>query len=1386
MNIVNFCHVLRGKHLNQDCRKCHNDLIFSNTKSTCVSCHIDIHQLTVGQDCERCHSPQTWLFVNITEIHQKSRFPLTGQHEKTDCYDCHLSAPQNRFDPMGTKCIDCHLSQFTATLQPSHTAAKFPTDCFLCHTEDDWNQTKFDHNTTTVFPLTGAHTTVACASCHTNGYSGGPPTTCNACHAANYTASTNPNHASAKFSTDCKTCHTPTAWAPSSFNHNTATTFALSGSHVGVSCISCHAAGYAGIPTTCVSCHLDKYNATTNPNHVSAKISTDCISCHTPTVWSPASFDHNTATTFPLTGAHTTVACASCHINGYPGTPTDCYSCHLTIYNTTTNPAHATLKYPTDCKLCHTTTVWTTATFDHNTTTVFPLTGAHTTVACASCHTNGYTGGTPTTCNACHAANYTASTNPNHASAKFSTDCKTCHTPTAWAPSSFNHNTATTFALSGSHVGVTCISCHAAGYAGIPTTCVSCHLNDFNATTTPSHVAAKYPTDCKLCHTVTIWTTSTFNHAATAFPLTGAHITVDCSTCHTTGFTGGTPTNCSGCHLTNFNTSTNPNHATAKFSTDCKTCHTTTAWTPSSFNHNTATSFPLTGSHIGVTCINCHSKGYAGISTDCVSCHLNDFNSATLPSHVASKFPTDCSLCHTVTVWTSSTFNHSTTVFPLTGSHITVDCASCHTTGYNGGTPTNCSGCHLTDFNASTNPNHLTAKFSTDCKTCHTTTAWVPSSFNHSTSTSFPLTGSHIGVSCINCHSIGYAGISTDCVSCHQIDFNATTAPAHVAGKFPTDCKLCHTTTLWTTATFNHNTTTVFPLTGAHITVACATCHTNGYTGGTPTTCVGCHQNDFNASTNPNHTSAKFSTDCKTCHTPTAWAPSSFNHTTATTFPLTGSHIGVSCISCHSKGYAGISTDCVSCHQTDFNATTAPAHVAGKFPTDCKLCHATTLWSTATFNHNTTTVFPLTGAHITVACATCHTNGYTGGTPTTCVACHQNDFNASTNPNHTSAKFSTDCSSCHTSTAWAPSSFNHTTATSFLLTGAHIGVTCISCHTKGYAGISTDCVSCHLTEFNATTTPSHVTSKYPTDCTICHTITVWTTSTFNHATTAFPLTGAHLTVDCSTCHTTGFKGGTPTACSSCHLTNFNASTNPNHVLAKFPTDCKICHTTTAWIPNSFNHNTATTFPLTGAHVGVDCISCHSVGYIGISTACISCHQNDYNATTSPAHLVAKFPTDCKVCHTTTVWTPSIFNHSTGTTFPLTGSHIGVNCILCHSAGYAGISTQCVSCHLTEFNATTNPVHSTAKFPTNCEYCHSTVNWTSSTYNHDLMYFKIYSGRHLQQWTLCTQCHTTPTNYGVFSCLGCHAKATMDSAHKAQVKNGYVYTSAACMLCHAKV
>ena len=993
---------LIGQHKTISCRTCHTDLRFANAKTDCISCHKDLHQQTVGQQCERCHTPISWRVNNIEEVHQRSRFPLNGQHSQADCYQCHRSASLLLFDHIGTTCIECHSKEYYATNQPSHVASRFPVDCFLCHNEKVWQPAKFNHNTGTSFPLNGGHLGVSCGVCHTSGYSG-VSTVCSSCHLATYTNTTNPAHTSAKFSTDCKSCHTINKWAPATFNHNSETKFPLTGGHIGVSCIRCHEQGYRNTAVSCSSCHLKNYVATTNPNHSKAKFSTDCQLCHNSASWSPSFFNHNDATAFPLKGSHTAVSCTSCHPKGYTGTASDCSSCHLPKYTATTEPDHVLAKFNTDCKTCHTEENWKKSTFNHDTNTSFPLTGSHITVKCISCHTKGYIG-TTMECFGCHLSNYSAATSPSHVDAKYPTDCKICHSTSGWTPSIFNHNTGTTFPLTGAHIGAECIHCHTSGYKGTSANCESCHLANYNATVSPAHLIASFPTDCKTCHNATAWKPTSFSHKSNVLP--------DGMSCY-------------GCHKNEYIATLSPAHITSKISTDCQTCHTVSGWSPATFNHTAGTTFPLTGSHIGLSCVSCHSKGYRGVSTDCSSCHMTNYATTTTPVHSVLKFPTACEICHTATSWIPSTFNHNiSTNFPLMGAHIGPACISCHEAGYTGISST-CISCHTSNYNSTTSPGHVAAKFPTDCSICHNVNSWSPSTFNHSTGTSFPLTGSHTTATCISCHSKGYSGISTTCVSCHLTNYNATTNPGHGAARFPTSCETCHTSTGWSPATFNHNTNTAFPLTEAHAGVSCISCHASGYTG-ISTACISCHLSNFNSTTSPGHVAAKFSTDCKICHTAKAWIPASFNHNTGTTFPLTGAHTSVACIDCHSKGYTGISTLCSSCHLINYNATTNPSHTTAKFPTSCETCHTSNSWSPASFNHNTNTAFPLSGAHIGVACTNCHTNGY-GNISTTCVSCHLSNFNATTNPSHASAKFPTTCETCHNPTAWSPAIFNHNT-----------------------------------------------------------------------------------------------------------------------------------------------------------------------------------------------------------------------------------------------------------------------------------------------------------------------------------------------------------------------
>jgi hypothetical protein len=190
-------------------------------------------------------------------------------------------------------------------------------------------------------------------------------------------------------------------------------------------------------------------------------------------------------------------------------------------------------------------------------------------------------------------------------------------------------------------------------------------------------------------------------------------------------------------------------------------------------------------------------------------------------------------------------------------------------------------------------------------------------------------------------------------------------------------------------------------------------------------------------------------------------------------------------------------------------------------------------------------------------------------------------------------------------------------------------------------------------------------------------------------------------------------------------------------------------------------------------------------YKGKPTACVSCHQVDYTATTNPPHQAAGFATTCANCHTTATWAGAVFNHN-ATQFPLTGKHVAATCRQCHASGvYNGLPTTCVSCHLADYNGTTNPNHLAARFPTDCASCHTTAGWPGATFDHDAQFFPVYSGKHLRQWTACSDCHTNSSSYAVFTCLSCHEHNQVDMDDKHKNMSGYQYQSQACLTCHPR-
>lgn len=396
---------------------------------------------------------------------------------------------------------------------------------------------------------------------------------------------------------------------------------------------------------------------------------------------------------------------------------------------------------------------------------------------------------------------------------------------------------------------------------------------------------------------------------------------------------------------------------------------------------------------------------------------------ARLPAQQSTRSPhgslaEPCADCHAPDRWTPARvtrFEHARTGFTLSGAHAQTTCRGCHASLDFQRAPDSCSACH-TDVHRS--------ELGADCAQCHTSRRFLDrgAMARAHQLTRFPLTGTHLAVDCESCHSptaqgrLRFVTTPTDCVQCHNEAYRLAKNPDHLTGGFPTTCDQCHSTTTWPGARFNHAVTR-FPLTGAHRAVRCEQCHTGGVFKGTGSTCVECHQSDYDRTTEPGHRAAAFPTDCTACHGTAAWVPAPFDHE-GTRFPLTGAHRAAPCAQCHGDGvYTGKSTTCVSCHQADYDGTSDPGHRAAGFPTTCADCHGTSTWEGASFDHDAS-FFPIySGRHRGewTSCGTCHTSA-TSFQAFTCFSCHEHS-KAETDGHHGDVSGyryeSQACYSCH-------------------------------------------------------------------------------------------------------------------------------------------------------------------------------------------------------------------------------------------------------------------------------------------------------------------------------------------------------------------------------------
>ena len=801
----------------KDCIKCHT-LGKGITDSACLSCHDKLverinankgfHAVREGK-CFECHTEHKGASYNIMPIekkkfdHKRIGYELLDKH-KTDCNKCHKK--EKTYMGLQTGCIGCHNDVHRKTL---------PDDCTKCHDFKGWKSLKFDHEKNSKYKLTGKHSDVKCESCH-------------------------PRYPEDKSVKGAEKINLALQFKPIKNEK-------------------------------CDDCHFDV--------HKSQLKEKTCARCHATDGWEKKSFEHNDPqlSDYKLAGKHGNVSCEKCHpketikvksqgksvkreVRKLKAIKSDnCSDCHFDVHKEQFKDQR--------CDACHTVkNEWKKNIFKHEDKKYkgYKLEGKHAKVECEKCHAKSevkfkefslekkatlgkFKPLKYETCNGCHEDIHKG---------KYEQRCDKCHAPDSWKPKDFLHDPIS-FELKGAHKIIGCNECHENTeiYTGLESDCSQCHKREHNN---------QFLQSCRDCHKQVAWIPVNFKHTGVGFRLSGTHKILDCKDCHLSGDFRNASTDCFICHQNDYQSA--PNHISSSYPQDCTECHiSAVAWVETNFKH---TSFTFRGPHSALKndCSTCHNSSAqfpAGTSdSECFNCHSvssvasSSYEGVSSPSHTALGFSYTCTDCHSESTWTNPRYTHQS--YNLRGTHTSLNCDSCHQSGYpgqyTGATEDDCYTCHANDHS------QQHPSYPQTCTQCHSTSAWLPASAHQS----FNLVGVHQTLNCIDCHQSGYPGqyagtAEDDCYACHASQ-HASQHPS-----FPTDCTQCHSTSTWVGAT-QHQT---FSLIGIHKTLDCIKCHATGYPGQYAGTseddCYTCHASKY---------AKKHSTcpqDCTLCHNLYNW-----------------------------------------------------------------------------------------------------------------------------------------------------------------------------------------------------------------------------------------------------------------------------------------------------------------------------------------------------------------------------------------------------------------------------------------------------------------------------------------------------------------------------------
>ena len=548
---------------------------------------------------------------------------------------------------------------------------------------------------------------------------------------------------------------------------------------------------------------------------------------------------------------------------------------------------------------------------------------------------------------------------------------------------------------------------------------------------------------------------------------------------------------------------------------------------------------PLAKAHASLeglsNCTKCHVKGGQVSEQRCLDCHTELQPQLAKKQGFHGHIPPGqltCNQCHhehqgrdfELVEWPTGnqkSFDHRKTGYALEGAHAKLDCAKCHTNRLvlDGevrkliakqperktflGLGVQCAQCHFDEHRG---------QLQGACSTCHNQTAWKPApGFSHA-KTEYPLKGKHTSVECLKCHAKTMdAEAHKDaplpprsevfsrfrpvahgsCAECHKDPHQ---------GRLGADCMGCHVETGWfdvkgASGERAFHEKTRYPLRGAHLDVACKSCH-GGYKGVPAVykkmkfdTCAACHVDA--------HLGQTAAQSCDSCHDIQRFLPARYDVSSHKKYPLEGSHAVVACSSCHKTDQAlaakaePIRAWIETRHRSDKISLVqfhpkAPANRCDTCHSDvhrgqfaqrvqksgCGDCHQVQSFHEVRFDHDRESRFALTGAHAKAACAGCHAVQAAvvqyKGVDMACASCHA-DVHAG---QFAKGSARADCAACHATADWKKTTFVHKAPfTSFELDGKHAQVACKDCHravnARGaqvvqYRGLPRECAGCHV------------------------------------------------------------------------------------------------------------------------------------------------------------------------------------------------------------------------------------------------------------------------------------------------------------------------------------